>query len=479
MEQLFNNILSGNYAPLSSDLSEASRDLINSMLCVNPDERITLSNIARHEWVVGDDNWILKENDKSIDENINCQIDSTITNALATLGYNPSEVIESVKNNRYNDATATLKLLSRQKSNRTIQENRSYPTPPLSICENSTKLLGVSSVPNSAATSPVNQNEIPPPSISKIEFSALPPPKKETFYERKKRILESRKRRHSRRKSDVSSMTISKSEELSASIEIPKKRKRSTSSQSQLSRINGSKGDISESPSEEKELRFADDENPKDVDLNSSKEEDKETFVIELPRQRRGHRRYASVDISNGKEVNLPKSELPTPVTLPVWSDATSNETSGGVRKLTEQDEINWKKIEESERQQISIAKNTPFSSIIHWTKQMLHRPTTGTNEPREIRTAFNSSTTSRKSPKETMNEVKRILDELKITYEETTPYCLRAHCPTKKIDFEIEVCSPPNLSSIYVIRLCRISGDWLAYRDLCQGFLQSLKLSE
>eukprot|EP00324_Dicrateria_rotunda_P010758 CAMPEP_0206181048 /NCGR_PEP_ID=MMETSP1474-20131121/68431_1 /ASSEMBLY_ACC=CAM_ASM_001110 /TAXON_ID=97495 /ORGANISM="Imantonia sp., Strain RCC918" /LENGTH=137 /DNA_ID=CAMNT_0053594955 /DNA_START=1219 /DNA_END=1629 /DNA_ORIENTATION=+ len=137
-------------------------------------------------------------------------------------------------------------------------------------------------------------------------------------------------------------MTISKSEELSASIEIPKKRKRSTSSQSQLSRINGSKGDISESPSEEKELRFADDENPNDVDLNSSKEEDKETFVIELPRQRRGHRRYASVDISNGKEVNLPKSELPTPVTLPVWSDATSNETSGGVRKLTEQDEINW-----------------------------------------------------------------------------------------------------------------------------------------
>ena len=59
--ELRKNIISGNYPELN-DVSENLKDLLNKLLEVNPDKRISLDEILKHPWL----NEELKENGNNI-----------------------------------------------------------------------------------------------------------------------------------------------------------------------------------------------------------------------------------------------------------------------------------------------------------------------------------------------------------------------------------------------------------------------------
>lgn len=222
------------------------------------------------------------------------------------------------------------------------------------------------------------------------------------------------------------------------------------------------------------------------------------------------HRRYKSEAYKNATQMDH------QPITKPLWSElqfsnpdsnmnsghngniitvhsnlnhSISSSSNSGCKKeeeeqleppcLTEEDLKNWKAFEESERQQISDSNKKSFATILNWTKQMLHRRATEkpTNQPREARIAHSNSTTSSKPPKFIISEIKQVLENYKIQYEHTAPFCLKAIYAPKSIRFEVEICTLPNLNKIYVVRLKRIAGGWADYKELCDLVLTNLTL--
>jgi len=97
-------------------------------------------------------------------------------------------------------------------------------------------------------------------------------------------------------------------------------------------------------------------------------------------------------------------------------------------------------------------------------------------SEPRAARFVFNASMKSDKSAESILEEVKRVLQEKKIFYTPSPPFCV--DCLTDDIRFEIEICRVPRLS-IYGLKLKRIQGDAWKYKHLVAELVQQLNLSE
>jgi len=102
--------------------------------------------------------------------------------------------------------------------------------------------------------------------------------------------------------------------------------------------------------------------------------------------------------------------------------------------------------------------------------------PDRQTSEPRAARFVFNASMKSDKSAESILEEVYRVLQEKKIFYTPSPPFCV--DCLTDDIRFEIEICRVPRLS-IYGLKLKRIQGDAWKYKHLVAELVEQLNLSE
>lgn len=508
---LFDCILAGKYE-IPDSLSSDCQDLIKSMLCLDTEKRISMEEIIRHPWLCKGD-WTITECSSSVPTKI--EIEQTIAAQLENLGFDLNQVINSLKNKEFNQSTATYNLLSRKR--------KSNGNDPTGVTRTKSEAIlgkyvgGVVSMPTSLAPSlnpsPTCSREPSPTHSPTGNFLIKnPSPPKETLS-----LLQQRRLAHVQRmrgKGHKRTFSDHKAENC-----LPTQPPHTNSSNPNLEPVKRAKS-VTVKPTpllQQKAVSdfspatapctsaptvvsgFKPNENPCDISISITKDnvvsssvskEDTSSsssisdatdssWVMIAPSQQRqiGHRRYKSEDKLHQKLTEPRKRE---PATQPLWN-SVEKEEEPCVRQLTEQDLLKWKATEESERQQITdnIDASRSFASIINWTKKMLSRRPVGGEQshPREIRTSFSSSTTSRKHPKEIISEIKRVLDELQINFESNFPYCLKAYCPRKNIQFEVEVCVPPNLKDIYVIRLRRISGDWISYKDQCQAVMQNLNL--
>lgn len=113
IEELHKVILLGNLE-FPAELSDQAKNLISSMIVLNPLNRISLEDALKHEWFTVKS----KEVDKSspqffpriIKENLE-DIKENVVKAVAELGFEYEFVINSLKNNEMNHATASYYLM--------------------------------------------------------------------------------------------------------------------------------------------------------------------------------------------------------------------------------------------------------------------------------------------------------------------------------------------------------------------------------
>eukprot|EP00127_Corallochytrium_limacisporum_P000182 Clim_evm43s6 gene=Clim_evmTU43s6 len=105
-----------------------------------------------------------------------------------------------------------------------------------------------------------------------------------------------------------------------------------------------------------------------------------------------------------------------------------------------------------------------------------------GDFEIRSVRGAFSVSTTSTLSPPDIIKEVSRVLTSSNIDFawNGMTVVCveraLTGHQLQNPIQFEIEICSVPNMN-IYGLNLKRIAGDTWPYKRLCNRLMLQMRL--
>eukprot|EP00127_Corallochytrium_limacisporum_P007211 Clim_evm84s243 gene=Clim_evmTU84s243 len=94
--------------------------------------------------------------------------------------------------------------------------------------------------------------------------------------------------------------------------------------------------------------------------------------------------------------------------------------------------------------------------------------------EPRALRFSFSVSTTSGKDAFEIVREIKRVLDERSIQWQQQNPFLLM--CTRDKLQFEIEVCRLPRLS-LNGLRIKRYAGDSWTYKNTCTELIAAMNL--
>eukprot|EP01137_Pigoraptor_chileana_P016733 Opistho-2@6102 len=99
---------------------------------------------------------------------------------------------------------------------------------------------------------------------------------------------------------------------------------------------------------------------------------------------------------------------------------------------------------------------------------------TTDKPEPRSLRFTFSVSTTSAKPAEAILEEMKRVLNEGRIHWEQKEPFLLA--CIAEELHFEMEVCKLPRLA-MNGLRLKRNSGNSWAYKQICSDLIGKMQL--
>eukprot|EP00339_Tiarina_fusa_P001421 CAMPEP_0117015030 /NCGR_PEP_ID=MMETSP0472-20121206/12083_1 /TAXON_ID=693140 ORGANISM="Tiarina fusus, Strain LIS" /NCGR_SAMPLE_ID=MMETSP0472 /ASSEMBLY_ACC=CAM_ASM_000603 /LENGTH=532 /DNA_ID=CAMNT_0004718737 /DNA_START=219 /DNA_END=1814 /DNA_ORIENTATION=- len=366
METLFHSILSGKFE-IPDSLSADCADLLRSMLENDTEKRITMDGIIHHPWVCK--NWTFTEH--SVSPPKIEKIEEHIATQLEELGFSVANVMESLRNNQFNQATATYNLLSKVNPN----PNRGVAT----VSRTKSEFLGKyvshpASTPSSLNPSP-STSRGPSPRNSRGNIFSKSPPKldHESFAVlQQRRIAQARRTRgHRRNRSDlpvdITPETNTESKELekvtraqSESIKVPEIKKKP---ESQLNTI----------PQPQLELMPVIKPAIK-IENNSIVPEAQKPLVILSPQRTKGHRRYKSEDRLD-QQISSPKPDRialkKSPATSSLWCSAsttpnTIDDDLPNVPKLTEQEIQKWRATEESERQQISNVE-PKFSTIITW----------------------------------------------------------------------------------------------------------------
>ncbi|KAG8379226.1 hypothetical protein BUALT_Bualt07G0066500 [Buddleja alternifolia] len=111
---LFKKIKSGMYT-LPSHLSTGARDLIPRMLVVDPMKRITTREIRQHPWFKVNLPRYLAVTPPNATEHLK-KLDEEIIHEVLRMGFDRSQLIESLQNRIQNDATVTYYLLFDKRS---------------------------------------------------------------------------------------------------------------------------------------------------------------------------------------------------------------------------------------------------------------------------------------------------------------------------------------------------------------------------
>ena len=112
-ELLYNKIMKGEFI-IPNFISDSGKDLINKILCVDPDKRIRIKDIKNHPW------FKLINPKINIKEGIICNylvfpIDDDIIEKMKLFGFDEIEVKVNVLGNKHNYITTTYYLLLKKK----------------------------------------------------------------------------------------------------------------------------------------------------------------------------------------------------------------------------------------------------------------------------------------------------------------------------------------------------------------------------
>ena len=116
-DKLYSKIIQGkfNFPPMIK-ISKEAKNLINSILVVNPKERATIKDIKKNKW-------FLKNYKPNLGLFISiCEIpvSDLIVKEMKNLGYNEKKIIEYIKNNKHNSITTIYYLLVKKKTKQGI-----------------------------------------------------------------------------------------------------------------------------------------------------------------------------------------------------------------------------------------------------------------------------------------------------------------------------------------------------------------------
>ena len=117
-EKLYCKIIKGVYNyPDNINISEEAKNLVDSILVVDPKYRININDIKKNKW--------FSKNYKPIIGLFNsiCEIpvNNLILNEMISMGYDKKRIINDIKNNEHNNLTTTYYLLVKKKSKNGIE----------------------------------------------------------------------------------------------------------------------------------------------------------------------------------------------------------------------------------------------------------------------------------------------------------------------------------------------------------------------
>ena len=112
LKELRERVLRGKYR-IPFYMSTDCENLLKKFLVLNPVKRACLENIMKDKWM----NISFEEDELKPYKEIPIETDSQRIDYMVAMGYNKREIEESLRNQRYDDVTATYLLLGRQRKN--------------------------------------------------------------------------------------------------------------------------------------------------------------------------------------------------------------------------------------------------------------------------------------------------------------------------------------------------------------------------
>ncbi|TNJ28005.1 Kinase, CAMK CAMKL [Giardia muris] len=111
---LYRKILSGEFS-IPDQLSQGARDVLRSLLTVDPKKRITIKELVNHPWIIR--NWALTTNGAQIPiltdvPEISSDLNFAVLLQMKRMGLDPVECIRGLFQGKHNAATATYTLLA-------------------------------------------------------------------------------------------------------------------------------------------------------------------------------------------------------------------------------------------------------------------------------------------------------------------------------------------------------------------------------
>ncbi|CAF0968300.1 unnamed protein product [Adineta steineri] len=164
LAELRKRVLSGHFR-LPFYISSDCSSLISHMLNVDPNQRYTINDIKKHRWFVLNDTDV-SDLTSQTQSTVNCQLTNAILDHAESLGYNRTQILNSVNGNSYDSDAAIWHLLLEKFQQTCHIDNTHIPietvldddvnnsdltrrsTAPIIFDENNTEL--VYSVPNTA-----------------------------------------------------------------------------------------------------------------------------------------------------------------------------------------------------------------------------------------------------------------------------------------------------------------------------------------
>ena len=110
LKELRERVLRGKYR-IPFYMSTDCENLLKKFLVLNPVKRACLENIMKDKWM----NISYEEDELKPFKEITAETDSQRIDYMVAMGYNKREIEESLRNQRYDDVTATYLLLGRHR----------------------------------------------------------------------------------------------------------------------------------------------------------------------------------------------------------------------------------------------------------------------------------------------------------------------------------------------------------------------------
>lgn len=443
-QELFTKILSAEYF-LPNDLTEDCRDLISSMLVVNPHERITLQGVKEHPWVGlpadvsskrPQSHFHIPQKHEEFDEQI---LDESIK-----CGFTREEITSSVLNNLYNNASAVyLLLLSRASTRKSEDLKKRRET--LRKRENElSPIKAKSRYKNSSLRTNTTRRNEDSHELDHDTKIIISPPKQKGKKHRRHHTLGSPDDFDQIKKEDP--VSVNKGPETPKLATSPRKSTRKETNHSFVL--------LDPDSLESKSQLRSNSLRPK----KSSKETN--TSSGDLPT----HRRHKSVDLNESK----------SPRVLPFVRKSERRKSSGKRNDNSPQkellclDEENSSNDELDEQDLVRPRKNSILSSLRSKFHQMFIK------DPREARFSISTYSASDQPPDMIMERIKQVLAMMEIEYHQKSAYYIKAE--GFELIFEVEVCIVEGLN-VYGVKIRRISGDRWEYARIAKKFLRKLDL--